>query len=81
MKLFAKINEADLLFKLMHELGSTFYRHVGDEIVEIAYFSSNRAVYFKGKLSKEEVKTLEATAWKVAKIEIDEFEGIVKIEQ
>jgi len=81
LKLIADIKDEDLLFKLLHILGATFYRSVGEGAVEVVYFSGEKVVHFKGKLSKEHSMLLEETAWKVAGIEIDELEGTVKIKQ
>lgn len=81
MKLIADIKDEDLLFKLLHILGATFYRSVGEGLVEVVYFSGEKVVHFKGKLTKEHSVLLEETAWKVAGIEIDELEGTVKIKQ
>ena len=81
MKLIADIKDEDLLFKLMHILGATFYRHVGNGDVEVVYFSGEKIVYFKGGLSKEHSTMLEQTAWKVAGIELNELEGTVKVKQ
>ena len=81
MKLIAEIEEEDLLFKLMHVLGATFYRHVGDDLVEVVYFSGEKVVHFKGKLNEEHEKVLESMAWKVSDIQVSEVEGTVKIRQ
>ncbi len=81
MKLFAEIVEEDLLFKLLHVLGATFYKPVGDGSYEVVYFSGEKIVVFKGKLSKEHEVLLEKTAWKVTYIELNEVEGTVKIKQ
>jgi len=81
LKLVAEIVDADLLFKLMHVLGATFWRNVGDELVEVVYFSGEKMVHFKGKLSEQQKKVLEGSAWKVENIEVNEVEGTVKIKQ
>lgn len=81
MKLVAEITDEDLLFKLSHVLGATFYRLVGDGEVEVVYFSGEKIVHFKGKMSQEHQVLLEKTAWRVTNIEIDEVEGEVKIKQ
>jgi len=61
MKLIAEIEEEDLLFKLTHVLGATFYKHIGDGQIEVVYFSGEKVVHFKGKLSSDHTKILEAT--------------------
>jgi len=81
MKLYAEITDADLLFKLMHVLGTTFYRLVGDGEIEVVYFSGEKIAHFKGKLEPERLKVLEGSAWKVESIVIDEINGTVKIKQ
>jgi len=81
MKLFAQIDSEDLLFKLIHEAGASFYRPLGNHQYEVAYFSGNRVVFFRGKISPERAKQLEQTSWRVSRIEIDEIDGLVKIFQ
>ncbi len=81
MRLFAEITDEDLLFKLSHILGATFYRHIGEGEFEVVYFSGEKIAHFKGKLSSEHSKLLEGTAWKVESIDINEIEGTVKIKQ
>ena len=81
MKLVAEIKEAELLFKMVHALGTTFYKPCGDGTFEVVYFSGEKIVHFNGKLSEEQIKTLEQTGWKVSEISIDEVEGEVKIRQ
>lgn len=81
MKLFAEIKDEDLLFKLMHVLGATFYRPMGDGEMEVVYFSGEKIAHFKGKLEANHAKLLEGMAWKVENITIDEIEGTVKIQQ
>jgi len=81
LKLTARISDEDLFFKLMHELGTTLYRNIGDGSMEIVYFSGSKLVYFKGKLSDEHKEMLKANGWEVRRIDIDPDEGIVKIEQ
>jgi len=81
MKLVAEIKEAELLFKMVHALGTTFYKPCGDGTFEVVYFSGEKIVHFIGKLSEYQIKLLEQTAWKVAEITVDELEGEVKIKQ
>jgi hypothetical protein len=45
------------------------------------YFSGEKIVHFQGKLSEEQTKNLEVSAWKVNEIVVDEQEGEVKIRQ
>jgi len=81
MKLVAEIKEAELLFKMVHALGTTFYKPCGDGTFEVVYFSGEKIVHFIGKLSENQIKLLEQTAWKVTEITVDEVEGEVKIRQ
>ena len=81
MKLVAEIKEAELLFKMVHALGTTFYKPIGNGEFEVVYFSGEKIVHFAGKLNDEQIKSLEHTAWKVSEITIDEVEGEVKIKQ
>jgi len=81
LKLVAEIKEAELLFKMVHALGSTFYRPIGNGEFEVVYFSGEKIVHFVGKLSEEQIKNLEHTGWKVSEISIDDVEGEVKIKQ
>lgn len=81
MKLVAEIKEAELLFKMVHTLGTTFYRPVGNGEFEVVYFSGEKIVHFFGRLSEEQVKSLEHTGWKASEISVNEVEGEVKIRQ
>ena len=81
MKLVAEIKEAELLFKMVHALGTTFYKPCGDGTFEVVYFSGEKIVHFVGKLNENQIKVLEQTAWKVAEITVDELVGEVKIRQ
>ncbi len=47
----------------------------------MVYFSGEKVVHFRGKLSVEHLKVLEASAWKVNSIEVSEIDGQVKIKQ
>lgn len=81
LRLTARITDEDLFFKLMHELGTTLYRPVGNGETEIVYFSGSKLVYFKGKLNDGHREMLKANGWEVKRIEVDEVEGRVHIEQ
>lgn len=82
MRLFAEVSDEGLLSKLMHELGSTFYRVVSDEgCYEVVYFSANKIVRFVGKLSEQMAKLIKANGYEVASIEIDETTDRVRIVQ
>jgi len=81
MQLFAKTSDPTLLKKSIHRDGTTFYHLCNDDSVEVAYFSGNRIVYFKGQIPPEQLSILTHEAFQVDKIEIDEATGIVKIAQ
>ena len=81
MKLYAEITDEDLLFQLIHVLGATFYRPVGNGEYEVVYYTNERTVRYQGKIRPDNVKVLENQGWKVSKIEFDEFNGIIKIAQ
>jgi len=81
-QLIAKISDAELLTKSMHELGTVFYT-VGEngEITRVVYFSGSRLVDFQGKLDQALAARIQAEGHKVSKIEVDEVQGYVKIVQ
>lgn len=84
MKLIAKeVKDKELLFRLMHEKGATFYRYVKEtDEYEIVYYSNEKFAYFIGKLSEEELKTkIFPFGFKVEQIVYDEATGEVKIRQ
>ena len=81
MRLIAKIKDSTLLFKLAHELGTTFYKVLGNGEFEVVYFSGERIAYYVGKLSEEQIRSLEHSGWKVSEIVVNEVEGEVKIKQ
>jgi len=76
----AKISNPDLLFEIIHALGQTFYRKLNGEY-EVVYFSGSKAVYFKGKLSKQEAEKLRNLGFEVSKLEVDEEGKVVRIEE
>jgi hypothetical protein len=81
VRLFAEVSDEELLGKLMHELGSTFYRQTEQGVYEIVYFSANRIVRYHGKLTEKMAELIKASGYKVARIEIDEISQTVKISQ
>jgi len=81
VKLVAEIKEAELLFKMVHTLGTTFYKPCGNGTFEVVYFGGEKIVHFNGKLSEEQIKSLEQIGWKVSEICVDDVEGEVKIRQ
>jgi hypothetical protein len=81
LRLIAEVKDAELLFKMVHTLGTTFYKPIGNGEFEVVYFSGEKIVHFIGKLSEEQIKSLEHTGWKVSEIVVNEVEGEVKIRQ
>jgi len=75
-----RISDPELLLAIAHELGQLFYRKVNSEY-EAIYFSGSKAVYFKGKLSPDQLKQLESRGHKVTELSIDEKNRMIKIEQ
>lgn len=81
MKLLAKITSPDLFLKMLNELGVAFYRKLGDGYVEAVYFSSNRMVIFRGKLSSEQMEALRGQAYRVEEINLDSRRDLVEVSQ
>jgi len=82
LRLFAEVSDEELLSKLMHELGSLFYRQLSDEgMYEVVYHSSNKTVRYQGKLSENMAKIVKNCGYPVSSIEIDEVSQTVKISQ
>ena len=82
LQLVAKISDAELLRKSIHELGTVFYQTDGDgSITKIVYFSGSRVVEFKGKLDEALARRVKAEGHRVSSIEVDEFQGFVRIVQ
>jgi hypothetical protein len=66
----------------MHELGTVFYQTDGEGcITRVVYFSGSRIVEFVGKVNEGFAGIVKALGHKVDSIEIDEFQGFVKIVQ
>jgi hypothetical protein len=82
LQLLAKITDAELLRKSMHELGTVFYQADGDgNITKVVYFSGSRVVEFIGKVDEALARRVKAEGHKVDSIEVDEFQGFVRIVQ
>ena len=81
MQLLAKTSDPVLLKKSIHPDGTTFYHLCNDDTVEVAYYSGNRIVHFKGQIPPEQLNILIHEAFRVDRIEVDEATGIVKITQ
>jgi hypothetical protein len=82
LQLLAKIKDDELLRKSMHELGTVFYQTDGEGcITRVVYFSGSRIVEFVGKVNESFAGIVKALGHKVDSIEIDEFQGFVKIVQ
>ena len=82
LQLLAKISDAELLRKSMHELGTVFYQADSEgNITKVVYFSGSRVVEFVGKVDEGLAKCVKALGHKVDNIEVDEFQGFVRIVQ
>jgi hypothetical protein len=82
LQLLAKITDAELLRKSMHELGTVFYQTDGEgNITKVVYFSGSRVVEFVGKVDEALARRVKAEGHKVDSIEVDEFQGFVRIVQ
>lgn len=82
MRLFAEVLSEELLGKLMHELGSLFYRQLNEEgAYEVVYHSANKTVRYKGKLSENMAKIVKSCGYQVSDIQIDQVSQTVKISQ
>ena len=81
-QLVARITDVELLRKSIHELGTVFYQTDGEgTITKVVYFSGSRIVEFVGKVDEGFAGIVKAMGHKVSNIEIDEFQGFVKIIQ
>ncbi len=82
LQLVAKITDAELLRKSMHELGTVFYQTDGNgNISKVVYFSGSRVVEFTGKVDEALARRVKAEGRKVKSIEVDEFQGFVRVVQ
>ncbi|MEM0313192.1 MAG: hypothetical protein QXQ41_01395 [Candidatus Bathyarchaeia archaeon] len=82
LQLLAKITDAELLRKSMHELGTVFYQADSeDNITRVVYFSGSRVVEFVGKVDEALAKCVKALGHRVDSVEVDEFQGFVRIVQ
>lgn len=81
-QLIAKITDVELLRKSIHELGTVFYQTDGDgNIIKVVYFSGSRVVEFVGKVDEALARRVKAEGHKVDSIEVDEFQGFVRVVQ
>lgn len=82
LQLVAKISDAELLRKNIHELGTVFYQKDGEgSIVKVVYFSGSRVIEYNGKVDENLAKRIKAEGHAVHVIEIDESQGFVRIVQ
>jgi hypothetical protein len=81
-QLVAKITDVELLRKSIHELGTVFYETDGEgNITKVVYFSGSRVVEFSGKADESLAKRIKVEGHRVNSIEVDEFQGYVRIVQ
>lgn len=82
LQLLAKITDAELLRKSMHELGTVFYQADGEgNIMKVVYFSGSRVVEFVGRVDEALAKCVKALGHRVDSVDVDEFQGFVRIIQ
>jgi len=80
-QLFLDTHNEELFSKTTSELGTIFFKALGNGKYEIVYFSGSRLARFIGKPRKQLLKLCEACGYPVDVIEIDESFGTLKIIQ
>jgi hypothetical protein len=81
-QLVARIRDVELLRKSIHELGTVFYQTDGEgNITKVVYFSGSRVVEFVGKVDEALARRVKAEGHRVESIEVDEFQGFVRVIQ
>ncbi|MGF3573738.1 MAG: hypothetical protein ACQXXG_10035 [Candidatus Bathyarchaeia archaeon] len=81
-QLVARITDVELLRKSIHELGTVFYQTDGEgNITKVVYFSGSRVVEFVGKVDEALARRVKAEGHRVELIEVDEFQGCVRVIQ
>ena len=81
MRLFAKVNEPELLLRSLNEAGTAFYRVVEGCVVEAVYFSASRSIYFFGVLTPRQLETLKAQAYLAREFRVNERSGDIEVSQ
>ena len=81
MRLFAKVNEPELLLRSLNEAGTAFYRVVEGYVVEAVYFSASRCIYFFGGLTSKQLETLKAQAYVAREFRVNERSGDIEVSQ
>ena len=81
MRLFAKVLDPELFLRSLNEMGTAFYRPVKGEVVEAIYFSASRAIYFLGKLNREQYEVLKSLAHPAKRFRINEQREIIEVDQ
>ena len=81
MRLFAKVSDPELLLRSLNEMGTAFYRPVKGEIVEAVYFSASRAIYFLGKLNREQYEVLKSQAHPAKRFRLNGQREIIEVDQ
>ena len=79
--LVVKTGNPKTLFDNMHELGASFYCKSGENAYQVVYFARNRQIHFKGSLSADDLKNLQADSVEVKSITVDEFDDEIIIEE
>ena len=83
MKLIAEITDPELMMKLQHEKGASFFKPTGEKpgTYEVLYFSGNKVVHFEGELTAAQLELLKAQANQCTIIDLDLNQGFVRIVQ
>jgi len=62
-------------------MGTAFYRPVKGEIVEAVYFSASRAIYFLGRLNRQQYEVLKSLAHPAKRLRLDEQRETIEVDQ
>lgn len=79
MRLLAEISTPEVLLEALNELGTSYWRQIDKERVQVVYFSSHRLVNFEGKVSEDQLKQIKAVATQVRQITLDIILGELRI--
>lgn len=80
-RLVACLTDPDLLFDLMHELGTSFYCKMGKDAWRVVYFAGNRELHFEGNLTEKQLGRLKENSVEVSEITVNELQGEIQITQ
>ena len=86
MKLSVRTQSAELFFRNLHEAGNVCYRVEKADIVEgvydieAVYHSSNKDIYFRGRLNAKQFEILRAQALPVKIIAFDHVKDVITVD-